>query len=202
MKKAMSLIGAVSLILLLATACTSTPKVSRIDAQEQLDLSGNWNDTDIQLVTESLIRSCLSTGWADDFYRANRRNPVIVIGTIANNSSEHIDTSIISKKVEIALLSSGKADTVADIAKRDDVRKEREEQQYYASVDTAAQLAQETGADFLMQGSIKTNVDQVGGKAVRTYYVDLELIDITTSRKIWLDEDTVKKYIEKSRYRF
>ncbi len=201
MKKALLMIGSIVFVCLL-TSCASTVRVSRLDSQEQVDLSGTWNDTDIQLVTESLIQSCLDTGWADEFYRTNRRNPVIVIGSIANNSSEHIDTSIIAKKVEIALLSSRKVETVADIGNRDQVRQERAEQQYYASVETAAKLAQETGADYLLQGSIKTNVDQVSGKVVRTYYVDLELIDITTNRKVWLDEDTVKKYIAKNKYKF
>lgn len=201
MKKALLMIGSIVFACLL-TSCSSTVRVSRLDPQEQVDLSGTWNDTDIQLVTESLIQSCLDTGWADEFYRTNRRNPVIVIGSIANNSSEHIDTSIIAKKVEIALLSSRKVETVADIGNRDQVRQERAEQQYYASVETAAKLAQETGADYLLQGSIKTNVDQVSGKVVRTYYVDLELIDITTNRKVWLDEDTVKKYIAKNKYKF
>jgi len=201
MRKTVLIIGSILLAFLLAS-CASTVQVSRIGTQEQVDLSGTWNDTDIQLVTASLIQSCLDTGWADEFYKANRRNPVIVIGSIANNSSEHIDTSIISKKVEIALLASGKAETVADIANRGQVRQEREEQQYYASVETAAKLAQEVGADYLLQGSIKTNVDQISGKTVRTYYVDMELIDITTNRKIWLDEDTVKKYIAKNKYKF
>jgi hypothetical protein len=43
-------------------------------------------------------------------------------------------------------------------------------------------------------------VDQVSGKSVRTYYVSAELIDIETSRKVWVGEETVKKLIQQPKY--
>ena len=130
----------------------------------------------------------------------NGRNPVVIVGTILNRSSEHLDTSIIAKRFEMALVNTGKVDMVADLGMREELRDEREEQQYHASEETAAALGREVGADFLLQGAVRTVVDQVSGKAVRTYYVSAELIDIETSRKVWVGEETVRKLIRQPKY--
>ena len=43
------------------SACSSNPKVSRVDAGTQTDLSGYWNDTDVRIVCDSLIKGCLDS---------------------------------------------------------------------------------------------------------------------------------------------
>jgi hypothetical protein len=188
------------ILLLVLGGCTSAVKVTRLDADAEIDLSGNWNDTDIQIVAESLVGSSMKTNWIDQFRLRNGHNPVVIVGTILNRSSEHIDTAIIAKRFEMALINTGKVDMVADIAMRDELHDERESQQYFASEETAAALGKEIGADFILQGAVRTVVDQVSGKAVRTYYVSAELIDIETSRKIWVGEEMVRKFIQQSKY--
>lgn len=202
MRKTLSVVSSVALILLLALSfgCSSSIRVSRLDADEQIDLSGSWNDTDIAIVTEALVESSLDANWINQFRARNGHNPVVVVGTILNRSSEHLDTAIIAKRFEMALVNTGRVDMVADIEMRDQVREEREEQQYYASEETAVALGREVGADFLLQGAVRTVVDQVSGKTVRTYYVSAELIDIETSRKVWLGEQTVRKLIQQPKY--
>lgn len=187
-------------LLLVLGGCTSTVKVTRLDADTEIDLSGNWNDTDIQIVAESLVDSSMKANWIDQFRIRNGHNPVVIVGSILNRSSEHIDTAIIAKRFEMALINTGKVDMVADIAMRDELRDERESQQYFASEETAVALGKEIGADFILQGAVRTVVDQISGKAVRTYYVSAELIDIETSRKVWVGEEMVRKFIQQSKY--
>lgn len=187
-------------LVLLALGCTSAVQVTRLSEADELDLSGNWNDTDIRIVTEALVDSSLKSNWINQFRVRNGRNPVVIVGTILNRSSEHLDTSIIAKRFEMALVNTGKVDMVADLGMREELRDEREEQQYHASEETAAALGREVGADFLLQGAVRTVVDQVSGKAVRTYYVSAELIDIETSRKVWVGEETVRKLIRQPKY--
>jgi len=195
------MLSIIILVLLLVLAgCTSAVKVTRLDADAEIDLSGNWNDTDIQIVAESLVGSSMKANWIDQFRIRNGHNPVVIVGSILNRSSEHIDTAIIAKRFEMALINTGKVDMVADIAMRDELRDERESQQYFASEETAVALGKEIGADFILQGAVRTVVDQVSGKAVRTYYVSAELIDIETSRKVWVGEETVRKFIQQSKY--
>ena len=194
-----SIIMFLSLSLLIS--CQSSYSVSRVSSDQDLDLSGNWNDTDIRLVTEALVQSSLKSGWINQFRMKNvGRNPVVIVGTFINRSSEHIDTAIIAKRYEMELISSGKVDMVADQNFRASVREEREEQQYFASEETAKALGKEIGADFLLQGSVRSVLDQRGNTRVRTYYVSAELIDIETNRKVWVGEETIKKVIQQARY--
>lgn len=193
-------ITAILTLVVVLSSCSSGINVSRIDSSKKVDLSGNWNDTDIQIVTKSLIDSSLKSNWIDQFRARKGKNPTVVVGTIINRSSEHIDTAIIAKRFEMALINTNRVDMVADIDMRDQVRQEREEQQYYASEESSVALGKELGADFLLQGSVRTVVDQVSGKSVRTYYVSAELIDIETSRKIWVGEESVRKMITQPKY--
>ena len=187
----------------LILASCATTGVTRLEDGYDEDLSGYWNDTDIRIVSENLVDECLSAPWILDYLmESNNVKPTVIVGRIQNRSSEHMDTTIISKKFEMALVNSGKVKTVADFEFRDDVREEKLDQQYNASSETAAELGAEIGADFMLQGSVKFNLDQVSNTAIRTYYVDMELINIETGEKVWLGQDTVKKKVQKSSYRF
>ncbi len=202
MKKMVRLSIVLVTLVTLLVSCQSTVSVDRLATDTDIDLSGNWNDTDIRLVASALVEDSLNSPWVDKFRMKNMKNPVVIVGSFINRSSEHIDTSIIAKRYEMELINSGKVDMVADVAFRATVRDEREEQQYFASETTAKALGKEIGADYLLQGSVRTNLDQVGGKSVRTYYVSAELIDIETNQKVWVGEETIKKMVKQSKYKF
>lgn len=192
----MIVIAALSAIALLA-GCESTPAVTRVEATTQTDLSGYWNDTDVRIVCETLINDCLGSARVAQFEKNKGRLPVIIVGSFRNDSDEHIDTSIITKKMETAIINSGKADFVASKVERSELRDERQEQQGWASEDTAKALANETGADFMMTGSVKTIVDKAGNTATRTYFVYGELTDVETNKKLWIGENSeIKKVIK------
>ncbi|MDR1444999.1 MAG: penicillin-binding protein activator LpoB [Treponema sp.] len=187
-------------LLFLITACAS---VKRVDSDTVTDLSGYWNDTDVRIVCDSLIKACL------DFPRVTAesgrlgRNPVFLVGSFRNESDEHLDTGIIATTMEVAIFNSGKADFVAGGATRDSLREERLDQQSNASEETAKRLANETGADFLLTGSVKTIVDQGGNTRTRTYYVTAELTNLENNTRLWIDQNSeIKKIIKKSRARF
>jgi len=63
-------------------------------------------------------------------------------------------------------------------------------------------MGNETGADFMLKGSINTIVDAVSGSQARFYQIDLTLIDMRTNRKVWLGQKKIKKQIDKSSWRF
>jgi len=202
MKKMVRLSFLLVVLIAMLASCQSTVSVDRLSSDTDIDLSGNWNDTDIRLVASSLVKDSLNSPWMDKFRMKNMKNPVVIVGSFLNRSSEHIDTSIIAKRYEMELINSGKIDMVADVSFRATVRDEREEQQYFASESTAKALGKEIGADYLLQGSVRTNLDQVSGKSVRTYYVSAELIDIETNQKVWVGEETIKKMIKQSKYKY
>jgi TolB-like protein len=176
--------------------------VKRVDADTVTDLSGYWNDTDVRIVCDSLIRACLEAPRVVQENGRLGRNPVFLVGPFRNESDEHIDTSIIADIMELAILNSGRADFVAGGAAREALRQERQDQQGNASEATARRLANETGADFLLTGSVKTIVDRNGNTRVRTYYVTAELTNIETNMRLWMDQNnSIKKIIKTSNVR-
>ncbi|MDR0628732.1 MAG: penicillin-binding protein activator LpoB [Treponema sp.] len=188
------LIGVV--LMTFISACSSNPKVSRVDAGTQTDLSGYWNDTDVRIVCDSLIKGCLDSPRVLQATAQLGRLPRVLVGTFKNDSDEHIDTSIITSTMEVVIFNSGKADFVAGGSTRSELRAERQDQQGNASEDTAAALGNETGADFLLTGSVKTIIDGAGNTATRTYFVNAEMTNIETNTRLWMDQNSeIKKVI-------
>jgi uncharacterized protein (TIGR02722 family) len=183
-------------------ACASTPQVNRLTAGTVTDLSGYWNDTDVEIVCDSLIKSCLASVEVARITDSLGRLPVFIVGDFSNESDEHINTSILSNTMGIRILNSGKANFVAGGDIRNKLREERQDQQSNASEETAKGLANETGADFLLTGSVKTIVDRAGDTATRTYYVTAQLTNLETNFILWSDQNSqIKKEIKNPRLR-
>jgi len=203
--KAYAFLGAAVLTAALLVSCASTDSgtVTRVSADTVTDLSGYWNDTDVRLAADEIISECLASPRISGYPAAhNGKLPVVIVGSYRNKSDEHIDTEILTKKLEAALVNSGKVDFVASSAERGEIRDERNDQQLNSSEETAKNLGNETGADFMMQGSVKSIVDSDGSTMARTYYITTELINIETNQKIWMnDNSSIKKIIKRSNVR-
>ncbi len=182
-------------------ACGGTD-VKRVDVGETIDISGRWNDTDSRLVSEAMIDDALKGGWLRKYYRTHGdKSPVVIVGTVRNNSHEHINVQTFSKDLERALLNSGEVDFVASASERKELRSERTDQAKHSSEATAKEMGMETGADYMLKGSINTIEDKEGRKSVMFYQINLELIHIETNKKVWIGEKKIKKFIKKSRFR-
>jgi len=175
-------------------------EVIRKEPTEVTDLSGRWNDTDARLTAQEMIRSCLEGRWLGEFNKEKGRDPVVIVGTILNRSHEHINAQVFTEDLSQALISSGKVKFVADQTFRQEVREERADQQVNARAETRAGLAQETGADFMLQGVVNSVKDETRGKYVILFQVNLELIDMTTNEKVWVGQEKIKKLVKRPQY--
>ena len=193
----LSLAGFVATLGLFAQGC-SRKVVKRVDTTETIDLSGRWNDTDSRLVSEEMIRDCLNHPWIQEFVAQEGRAPVVIVGAVRNRTFEHISTETFIKDLERALVNSGEVRVVANPLERQEVREEREDQQEYATPETRKKLAAETGADYMLTGSIESIVDQEGNQKVVFYQVNLELIDLETNVKSWIGQKKIKKLIKRA----
>ncbi|MDR3356149.1 MAG: penicillin-binding protein activator LpoB [Spirochaetaceae bacterium] len=183
-----------------ALGCASGPQTTRVSSDTLTDLTGYWNGTDVDIVCRDLINKFVESPRIAQFTAQNNRLPVIRVGNFKNASSEPIDTSIVSKRMQVAILNSGKAEFVADSAVSEELRAEAAEQQDWASEDSAAALADETGADFLLTGAVKTIIQTSGNQQVREYDVTADVTDISTHRIIWSDENNeIKKIVKKQK---
>jgi penicillin-binding protein activator len=187
----------VTLIAILALGCGSHRKVSRIDVNSTTDLSGQWNDTDSRLVAQEMVTDCLARPWIDEFLTKAAAKPVVTVGTIRNMSDEHINTETFTTDIERELINSGRVKFVASKPERGEIRDERQDQKDYASPETIKRMRDETGADFLLTGAVKTIVDQIENQRVVFYQTDLQLINIETNEKAWIGTKKIKKEITK-----
>jgi len=190
--------GIVSLLLVFGVIGCAPTRVYRVDEREQIDLSGKWNDTDSQMVSDEMINNCLSSPWQGRFVETMGKLPAVIIGTVYNRTDEHIDSNIFIKDLERAFINTGRVRVVQSQAARDELRAEREDQQEFASPETRKRLREELGADFIIQGTIGKIIDMEKKKRVYFYQVDLELIKIETAEKTWIGQKKLKKYVEKA----
>lgn len=196
MRSHVLLVSAVLLSMLMFAGCGK--KVTRIDPNTTVDLSGKWNDTDSRLVAEEMIGDCLSRAWYTGKYANKTPVPTIIVGDVRNKSHEHINVETFVKDLERTLINSGKVEFVAGKREREQIRNEVESQQAHSSAETQKEVSQETGADLMLIGSVNTIADQEGKKAVMYYQVDLELIEVETHKKLWIGDKKIKKYITRS----
>lgn len=190
-----------SAAVLVLAACGGR-EVTRTDPGTTTDLSGYWNDTDAGMVADSIVDQCLDGTWLDR-YTATRtqrgdeyRQPIILVGGVRNQSTEHINTDIFMSEIERSLLDSGRMQIAAGGRERDEVRDERYDQQIFASPETAAEFGREMGADYIMTGTVNSITDEEGSTRAVYYQVNLELIDVETALKVWMGSLEIKKIIE------
>ncbi len=186
------------LSVLLLISCGTTTKVERYNPEDSVkDLSGYWNENDIREVCTALITSCVSSSRVANFKKENGRKPVAIVGKISNKSSEHIDTGMVAKRFQTAIISSDVMKFVADSEQRLELRAEKADQAENA-YETAKSIGNELAADFMLQGTVYSHADMEGRESVRTYQVDAMLIDIESNEIVWQDEKTITKYVKKA----
>lgn len=203
MKGVFQSMNKLALLLVLAasvTACSTA--VTRMDAAEVKDLSGAWNDTDSQQVSEEMIRDVMARSWLSEFSRTKKRQPAVIVGEVRNLSHEHINVNTFVSDLERAMINSDKVQFVASANEREEVRGERKDQDINASEDTRKAMGQEKGADFMLKGTINTIIDASGSTQLRYYQVDLTLISLADNRKVWVGQKKIKKLVERSNLRF
>jgi len=184
-------------IALLVSGCASGPVVERKAGDSTIDLSGRWNDADSRMVSEEMIKDCLSRPWLQRFKIKHGGEPTVIVGRVKNRSHEHINVQTFVKDLERALINSGQVQFVASKGERAGIREERKDMAKHSSDETMKGPGQETGADFMLIGVINTIRDDIGKKAVMYYQTNLELINLASNVKVWIGDKKIKKLIKK-----
>ncbi|MBW3553288.1 MAG: penicillin-binding protein activator LpoB [Gemmatimonadetes bacterium] len=194
-------IPALMLALLAIGATTACGKrVSRIDPTAVTDLSGRWNDTDSRLVANELITQSMNGPWLTRYTNTNGGEaPAVIVGSFRNRTLEHIPVNTFIGDLERAMINSGGVRMVASTQERAEIRGEREDQQENARADTRARMAQELGANYMLQGEITAIEDQEGREKVVYYQIDATLTDLESNVRVWAGQHKIKKYIERAR---
>ena len=193
----------VSVVLLYCTVSgcyngPSGPMVYRTSPDEEIDLSGYWNDVDSRLVSEEMIGALLGRPWLQACRDSLGRKPVVVVGHIANKSHEHIPAETFTKDLEMELINSGQVTFVAGFSQRGQLEEEKQYQARHASVDSQKAMGKAVGADFILLGQINSILDGAEDLEMKYYQVELELISVETGEKVWIGQKKIKKVIERA----
>jgi penicillin-binding protein activator len=185
------------LMVAMSIVSCSSRKVTRVDPGRTIDLSGRWNATDARLVADEMISQVLGQRWLSDFQNANNNDrPTVIVGFVQNKTHEHIDAEVFIRDLEREFINSGRVRLVQGGEKREELRRERADQQDFASPETMAKWGREIGANFIMQGDIASIVDTYRKEKVIFYKVNLQLTDITTNEVVWMGDKEIKKYVK------
>jgi PBP1b-binding outer membrane lipoprotein LpoB len=161
------------ILLLALTACATTE--TRAPLADSSDRSGGWNDTDARLTATAMIKDALDRPWVRRFTQMTGREPVVMVGAVRNRTHEQLNMQTFSTELRQALRRSGLvqlADTAQPPAGR---------------------------ADFILQGTIHTLVDERNGSQAVVYQVDLELVDAASEVKVWVGQKNVNKQVQRSK---
>ena len=177
-------------------------KVKRMEIDKTRDVSGSWNDTDSRDVAKTMIDDCLNGAWyAKALKEKGGKDPVVIVGTVRNDSMEHINTNTFIEELQRALINSGKVEFVASKDERGELREERLDQDEYSSEATRKAFGKEVGADYMLSGVLSDIKDQEGSKFVVFYQVNLKLIDIESNKILWNGQKQIKKYVNKKAFK-
>lgn len=171
-------------------------QVTRVNVEEQIDISGRWNDTDAQLAAQDLSAQAVTGDWLNRHMIDVGKKPVIIVGLVRNKSHEHIDAELFTVEIEKALVKSQRARIVQGGEMRNEIRAERADQQENASLSTMKKFGLEAGADYMLQGTINSIVDAHKRDKVVYYQIDLTLTNIQTNEKVWFGEKKIKKFVK------
>jgi uncharacterized protein (TIGR02722 family) len=189
-----TLVTIVFIFCTLILGCKRT--VKRISPDQQIDLSGRWNDVDSKLVAQEMIKDVMSRPWHNNFFQKTGKKPVVIVGMITNKTSELISAETFIKDIEKEFINSGFVRLVQNAEFREKLRQERADQQEFASKETAKKWGRELGADYMLFGTINSIIDQYNKKKVIFYKVNLELTDMETNEIVWLGDKEIKKFIK------
>ncbi len=188
----------IALSCLIIASCTTQRKVERVSYDQKIDLSGRWNDTDSWETAQNMITQILNGRWISDYKKYNdNERPKVIVGLVKNRSHEHIDAETFIKDMEKAFIKTGAIRLIQGGESREEIRFEREDQQTNALPSTVKQWGRELGADFMLQGTINSIVDEVERQMVIYYQIDLTLTNLESNEVVWIGDEKIKKYVRK-----
>jgi uncharacterized protein (TIGR02722 family) len=186
----------------LVAGCSSRKVVTRVDENEQIDLSGNWNDTDSRQMAATLVEEMMTgTAWVENHLERAGNRPAVIVGDVRNKTAEHIPMKTLMADLEKSFINSGRVKVVASAEEREGVRAERADQQEFASPESMARWGRELGADYMLLGELNAIFDREEGEEVKYYQLDCYLVDLEDNTKVWVGDDRIKKYIGRSKYK-
>ena len=147
-----------------------------------------WDYDDLKEVCDYLVSECRESKRIKEFTSEKGYVPKVILGEIKTRG-ENIDTSMLARYFQDALINSYVLDFVAGTSERQALRTEKQDQDFHAGADSAKTIDNERAADFMLQGEIYF-VAKV--KSSLIYSVFVQFHDIEQNTIMFSKQFTVK----------
>ncbi|MGE0615772.1 MAG: penicillin-binding protein activator LpoB [Bacteriovoracia bacterium] len=191
----LSLVLAVTTLLSFATACG--PKAftkGEYDDPTRVELlDDRFNEADMQQMADTIVKAMVACG-----YIANAKTPpIVIVERVQNRTEEHIDTVSMTDKIRTALIKTNK---VRFVNKQQ--RETLEDEYKYNEGGNVSEVSQkkrgrQIGADYIFEGALATNIQEVGGDKLIYYKLTMNLTNLETSTIDCTEEREIRKKFKK-----
>ena len=163
------------------------------DVNNENNLNDQWSETDMQRVVHDLVANLAQSPSINNA----KRPPIVMVTKLQNKTDEHIDTQSIMDMVRADITNTGKVAFV-DKEARDDVANEYNyENSGMVSSETKKGAGGQTGADYIINGRLDTNVQEVGKDKTVYYKITLNLTNLKTNVITWTGYKQIRKKYRK-----
>jgi hypothetical protein len=180
MKKTAFLSIVAAVIPLIVGGCATKAHYIQTGGHESLVTVNSINIQDFIQAANAATGDLLSSGVLD---KVPTPPAVLAISRIVNNTGEQIDTDLLVKKIRVALLNSGKAQTTTTINLGG------------TAEDPMAKGYQQVirNPDFTLSGKIIQTIARDGNTSQSTFSFQLSLTDAKTGLAVWEGEKEITK---------
>ena len=161
--------------------CATNAHYVQTGDKEQIISTSQINIQDYANAANAAVNDLLQSGALD---KVSNPPAVLFISRIINNTGQQIDTDLLTKKISIALLQSGKAVTTST----DPAAKGYQQENEFMNDQKTQRLP-----DFTLSGKIIQTIDRAGNTTRSTYSFQLSLNDTKTGYQVWEGEKEIGK---------
>jgi len=185
---------------ILMTGCGSNP--SRFNAQSNrgITTTDDINFKDWQITAEKTVNSMLKSG---ALRRADGRKNIVMISTVKNLTTQHVNTQILTHKIRQSILRSGLALTTTAVSATGAEDKASKQVRQLEDDDMFNQsTVQKSGTAIAPDMSLAGEIVQEKTKQGRTkqsyFFFHMTLTDLRTGLAVWEDNVEIVKQSKKA----
>jgi hypothetical protein len=180
------LAAAVSLI---SAGCATNAHYIQTGGSQSVVTIGQINIQDYMQAADTMTGELLASGALD---KVSNPPAVLAISRIVNNTGQQIDMDLLTKKIRVALLNSGKAQTTTTMGlggtAEDPMAKGLQQENEFMNDQRTTRKP-----DFTLSGKIIQLTAKAGNTSQSTYSFQLSLTDPKTGLAVWEGEKEITK---------
>ncbi len=189
MKKIVLLSLAAAALPLFVGGCASRAHYIQTGGRESVVSVNEINIQDFIQAANTATGDLLASGALD---KVATPPAVIAISRIVNNTGQQIDTDLLTKKIRVALLNSGKAQTTTTMGlggtAEDPMAKGLQQEAEFKADQKATRTP-----DFTLSGKIIQTIARDGNTSQSTFSFQLSMTDAKTGLAVWEGEKEITK---------